>query len=160
MDLGLRGRTYLVVGATDGMGLATAEAIAAEGGDVAIVARGRDRVDAVVERLGAEHGVRVSGYAADPSRPDTIDSVVEQVVAGHGRLDGLAVLAGPVLAHGDVLALTDQNWDDHLQNHLMLTVRCCRAAIPPMIEGGGGAVVTVGAYSVRHQKAAMVSYTA
>jgi NAD(P)-dependent dehydrogenase (short-subunit alcohol dehydrogenase family) len=142
------------------MGLATAEAIAAEGGDIAIVARGKERVDAVVERLAAEHGVRVSGYAADPSKPDTIDGVVEQVVAAHGRLDGLAVLAGPVLAYGDVLALTDENWDDHLQNHLMLTVRCCRAAIPKMIDGGGGSVVTVGAYSVRHQKPAMVSYTA
>lgn len=160
MDLGLRGRTYLIIGATDGMGLATAQAIAAEGGDLAIVARGKERVDAVVERLAREHGVRVTGYAADPGKPDTIDAVVDQVAAAHGRLDGLAVLAGPVLAYGDVLALADQDWDAHLQNHLMLTVRCCRAAIPRMIDGGGGSVVTIGAYSVRHQKPAMVSYTA
>jgi NAD(P)-dependent dehydrogenase (short-subunit alcohol dehydrogenase family) len=160
VDLGLGGRTYLVVGATDGIGLAAAEAIAAEGGDLAIVARGKDRVDAVAGRLAAEHGVRVTGHAADPSGPDVIDGVVEQVLAQHTRLDGLGVFAGPVLAYGDVLALTDQDWDSHLQNHLMLTVRCCRAAIPRMIDGGGGSVVTIGAYSVRQQKPAMVSYTA
>lgn len=160
MDLGLRGRTYLVVGATDGMGLATAEAIAAEGGDLAIVARGRERVDAVAARLAKEHHVRVTGYAADPSRPDSIDTVVEQVVASHGRLDGLAVLAGPTEGYGDLVSLDEQVWDFYVQNHLMLTVRCCKAAIPRMIAGGGGSIVTIGAYSVRHQKPAIVHLTA
>lgn len=160
MDLGLRGRTYLLVGATDGMGLAAAEAIGAEGGDLAIVARGEDRLADVTKRLAAEHGVRVTGHAADPSRPEGIDDVLPAVLDGHGWLDGLGVFAGPVVAHGDLLALGDADWDAHLQHHLMLTVRCCRAAIPPMIEHGGGAIVTVGAYSVRAQKAPMVSYTA
>jgi NADP-dependent 3-hydroxy acid dehydrogenase YdfG len=44
------------------MGLATAEAIAAEGGDIAIVARGKERVDAVVERLAASHGLRGTDF--------------------------------------------------------------------------------------------------
>jgi NAD(P)-dependent dehydrogenase (short-subunit alcohol dehydrogenase family) len=160
MDLGLRGRTYLLVGASDGMGLAAAEAIAAEGGDLALVARGEQRLNDVTQRLATTHGVRVTGYAADPSRPEGVDEVVPAVLADHGRLDGLGVFAGPVVTYGDVLALTDVDWDAHLQHHLMLTVRCCRAAIPPMVERGAGSVVTIGAYSVRAQKPPMVSYTA
>ncbi|HEY1972421.1 MAG TPA: SDR family oxidoreductase [Pseudonocardia sp.] len=160
MDLGLKGKVYLVVGASDGMGLATADAIAAEGGELALVARGKERLQGVAADLSTKHGVPVSAHPADPSTPEGIDSVVEQVLAEQGRLDGLAVLAGPAEPYGDVLALKDADWDYYIQKHLMLTVRCCRAALPHMIEAGRGSIVTCGAYSVRQQKPAVVALTA
>jgi NAD(P)-dependent dehydrogenase (short-subunit alcohol dehydrogenase family) len=142
------------------MGLATAEAIAAEGGGLALVARGKERLAEVAAGLAQRHGVQVTAHPADPSTPEGIDGVVEQVVAEHGRLDGLAVLAGPTQAYGDVLALADTDWDFYIQNHLMLTVRCCRAALPPMIAAGTGSIVTCGAYSIRQQKPSVVHLTA
>jgi NAD(P)-dependent dehydrogenase (short-subunit alcohol dehydrogenase family) len=160
MDLGLAGKVYLVVGASDGMGLATAEAIAAEGGELALIARGEQRLRAVATALADRHQIRVTAHVADPSGPTGIDGVVERVLAEHGRLDGLAVLAGPTQAYGDVLDLTDADWDFYLQNHLMLTVRCCRAALPAMIAAGAGSIVTCGAYSIRQQKPSVVHLTA
>jgi len=70
------------------------------------------------------------------------------------------VLAGPAEPYGDVLALRDADWDYYIQNHLMLTVRCCRTALPHLIETGGGSIVTCGAYSIRQQKPAVVALTA
>jgi 3-oxoacyl-[acyl-carrier protein] reductase len=160
MDLGLANKTYLVVGGTDGMGLATAHALGTEGAGLAIVARRKERLDSVIGQLRERHSVPVTGYAADAGGPAGIDGVVEQVILEHGRLDGLAVLAGPTQAYGDVLALTDADWDFYVQNHLMLTVRSCRAAIPHFISSGGGAIVTAGAYSIHVQKPSVVHLTA
>lgn len=160
MDLGLRGRTYVVVGGTAGMGLATADAIAAEGGDLVVVARGKERLDGVVADLASRHGVRVTGHAADPSEEGAIDAVVDAAVAEHSGIDGMAVLAASADSYGDLLNLSDSAWDDYLQTHFMLMVRSTRAAIPKMIERGGGSIVTIGAYSVRAQKPATVALTA
>lgn len=160
MDLGLAGRTYVVVGGTRGMGLAAAQTIAEEGGNLALLARDADRLATVVKDLQNRHGVEVSGHPADASDTGAVCAALTTAIDRHGGVDGMAVVAGPMREYGDLASLTDEAWDFYYQSHLMVTVRSCRALIPHLVERGGGAIVTTGAYSVRAQKPAVVHLTA
>src|SRR3972149_7849744 len=82
MELGLRGRPAIVCGASQGMGLAIAEALAAEGANVAMCARRRDVLEREAERIGA---LAVRG---DLTNPRHLEALVEQTVAAYGGGDG------------------------------------------------------------------------
>ena len=71
MDLGLRGRTAIVGGATSGLGRASAEALAAEGCRLLIWSRDEGRLAAAAEEIRAAHGVDVAHVAADASTADS-----------------------------------------------------------------------------------------
>src|SRR3990170_6669461 len=88
MELGLRGRTAIVCGASQGMGLAIAEALAAEGANVAMFARRRDVLEREAERLGA---LAVRG---DLTNPRHLEALVEQALAAFGGIDVLVCNGG------------------------------------------------------------------
>src|SRR5881398_1769855 len=88
MDLGLKGRTAIVLGASSGMGLASAEALAAEGASVAMFARRRDVLEREAERIGA---LAVRGDVRDPR---DLDSLVERTLEAFGRIDILVNNSG------------------------------------------------------------------
>ena len=160
MDLGIRGRRFAVVGGSKGMGLGTAAALAADGADLVLIARGRAALAAAAAQLTADHGVDVATVvsADGPSgAADAVSEAIERV----GPLAGLAVTAGPMdTARGDFHTLDDEAWAYYFDNVLMLTVRTCRAVIPHLIANGGGTIVTTAAYSVHAQKPSLVHYTA
>src|SRR5919202_5091417 len=81
MDLGLRGRTAIVCGASSGMGLATAEALADEGAHVTMFARRRDVLEQNADRIGA---LAVRG---DVSIPRDLERLVERTLEAFGRID-------------------------------------------------------------------------
>src|SRR5205807_5761371 len=84
VDLGLRGRTALVCGASSGLGLASAEALAAEGANVTMFARRRDVLEREAERIGA---LAVRG---DVTNPRHLSNLVERTVEAFGGVDILA----------------------------------------------------------------------
>src|SRR6476619_6280080 len=88
MDLGLKGRTAIVSGASSGLGLATAEALAAEGANVTMFARRRDVLQQEADRLGA---LAVRG---DVTNPRDLAAVVERTVEAFGGLDILVWNSG------------------------------------------------------------------
>ena len=88
MELGLKGRTAIVCGASSGMGLATADALAREGANVSMFARRRDVLDREAERLGA---LAVRG---DVTNPRDLSAVVERTVEAFGGLDILVWNSG------------------------------------------------------------------
>src|SRR3954462_7763374 len=81
MDLGLKGRTAIVSGASSGLGLATAEALAAEGANVTMFARRRDVLEREADRIGA---LAVRG---DVTNPRDLSTVVQRTVEAFGGLD-------------------------------------------------------------------------
>src|SRR5580765_4568450 len=83
MDLGLRGRTAIVCGASSGMGLAVAEALAGEGANVAMFARRRDLLEREADRIGA---LAVRG---DLTMPNDLARLVETTVGAFGGIDVL-----------------------------------------------------------------------
>src|ERR1700730_12976486 len=88
MDLGLDGRTAIVCGASSGMGLAIVEALAAEGANVAMLARRRDALEREADRIGA---LAVRG---DVTVPNDLERLVERTVEAFGGLDVLVLNSG------------------------------------------------------------------
>jgi 3-oxoacyl-[acyl-carrier protein] reductase len=161
MDLGVRGRRFVIVGGSKGMGRAAAEALAADGADLALVARGADALEVAAKKLSSAYGVDVATVVADDDGLAATGDAVAQAVAVHGPVRGLAVLAGPMDAdYGELHTLDDDAWSYFFEHQVMLTVRACRAALPHLVENGGGTIVTTAAYSIHAQKPQLVHYTA
>ncbi|MDE3205010.1 MAG: SDR family oxidoreductase [Acidobacteriota bacterium] len=156
MDLGVADRRYLIVGGTAGMGWAAAEVLATEGARVALVGRNRDRAAEAAGRLPGEKAVAVIG---DVSRPGGAEAAVADAVAHLGGLDGIAVTTGTGMsAHTSLEAATDDVWAAAFDDVLMGTVRSVKAALPHLVESGGGTVVTTAAYSIHAYHPARLPY--
>ncbi|MEB4212183.1 SDR family NAD(P)-dependent oxidoreductase [Mycobacterium sp. 94-17] len=161
MDLGITDRNFIVIGGSTGMGFAAAEQLAANGGNVALLARDGDRARDRAHRLTTEYGVRAIGISVDAAAAgDGIDRAVDQAAENLGPLRGLAVTAGPMNQQGPFLEHGDESWDWYYQLILMGTVRSCRAVIPHLQRNGGGTIVTTAAYSVRAPKILIPPYNA
>lgn len=161
VDLGVAGRNFVLVGGTTGMGFATAQQLAENGANVALLARDGNRARDRAEQLSADHGVRAVGIAVDAAAlGDGVDRAIDHAATSLGPLRGLAVTAGPMNQQGPFLEHGDDSWDWYYQLILMATVRSCRAAIPHLQRNGGGTIVTTAAYSVRAPKILIPPYNA
>jgi 3-oxoacyl-[acyl-carrier protein] reductase len=143
MDLGLKGCKALVAGASKGLGKACAKALADEGARVFICARNASEV----ERAAAE--VKAAGHAAaDVSRPDEIQRLVDKAIATLGGLDILVTNAGGPPT-GPFEKVGDGDWDIAYQLNLMSSVRLIRAALPALKASGRGRIVNLTGYGVK-----------
>ncbi len=129
--------TWIVTGASRGIGLAAADRILDQGGRVALVARG-DGLDA----LAAERGENCIACRADVSRPEELAAVAERVLGEWGRIDVLVNNAG-LHRGGRVGRLKPEDWQAVLDVNLTGALNAIRAVEPHLAEGG--AIVNVGA---------------
>ncbi len=159
MDLGVRGLGYLVIGGSAGIGKAAARALAADGARVAIAGRGRERAEAAALELSALAATPVMALSGDLTAPGGAEQLLAQAVEGLGALRGVAVTTGlGVRGQRDLLSGSDEDWAATFDDVLLATVRACRAAVPVLVEGGGGSIVTTAAYSIRAPKAHQFPY--
>lgn len=142
MDLGLRGKTALVTGASRGIGRAIALALASEGARVAICARSAGPLDEAATDIRKRAGAEVAAIAADLSRLDEVTRVVEAAVARLGALDILVNNAGAIRG-GDFLKTPDEQWTTDWDLKLLGYIRMCRAVFPLMQSQGGGRICNV-----------------
>lgn len=105
MDLQLTGKRALVTGASQGIGRAVAESLAAEGCSLWLVARDAEKLQAAAEEIGRRHGVDVSIHATDLSRRGT----AEEVAARYAEADIVVNNAGNT-PRGDILAVDEETW--------------------------------------------------
>ncbi|WP_205571704.1 SDR family NAD(P)-dependent oxidoreductase [Arthrobacter celericrescens] len=133
------GRTALVTGAGGGIGSAIAERLAAEGAHVIVCDVREDGANEVVDRIAAA-GHSAEALAFDLLDPKACAAAVNDVVARHGKLDVLVNNAG-VNRRGHLLELSDEDWDLSFAVNVDAIFHLCRAAVPHMIEAGGGAIV-------------------
>ena len=142
MDLGLRGRTAIVCGASSGMGLAIAEALAAEGANVAMFARRRDVLEREAERLGA---LAVRG---DLTHPKDLAKLVEQTVGAFGGIDILVNNGGGPPA-GPAVGVDDAAIEGAVELLLLSVVRLTKLCLPHLEASGHGRIVNIESSSVR-----------
>lgn len=136
MDLGLAGRAYLVTGGTRGLGLATAEALVAEGARVVVSSRAAAHARAAAERLG-DAAVAVS---MDNAAPATAAELVTRVRHEFGRCDGAVISVGGPPA-GGVLEVDDEQWREAFESVFLGAVRVARAVATAASPGGAIAFV-------------------
>jgi 3-oxoacyl-[acyl-carrier protein] reductase len=148
MDLGLRGKVALVTGASQGLGYAIAEELAAEGATVVLSARRAGVLDEAARALAAKTGSRVFSHAADLSQPGAGTRLVEEALASCGRVDVLLVNGGgpPSLPFEQT---TPEQWDAALRQNLLSALELCRAALPGMKERRWGRILTLTSISVK-----------
>lgn len=145
MDLGVKGRVYLIAAASQGLGYGVARALARDGAKVSLCSRRAEEIEQAAQAIAAETGAEVLATACDVTRPDDIAQWVARTVEAWGRVDGLLVNAGGPPA-GYFKALTDDQWQSAFELTLMSSVRLIRAALPHM--GEGGAILTITSSSI------------
>lgn len=139
MDLGLRGRTALVGGATSGLGRATAEALAAEGCRLLLWSRRAETLATVADELRSSHGVEVAVVAADATDPGAAATVADAAEA-FGPVDVLVLNAGGPPAAG--ATETDAaEWARSLQLLAITPIDLGTRLLPGMRERGWGRVI-------------------
>jgi 3-oxoacyl-[acyl-carrier protein] reductase len=145
MDLGLAGRTYLITGASRGLGLAAAQHLAAEGANVVMTARNERVLAEAVAGIGEGSAVALPGDLADP---DAAERLVAGTIARFGRLDGsLISVGGP--PPGSPMSTSDEQWRAGFESVHLGAVRLVRAVAaaatidPEAVTGSGPALLAV-----------------
>lgn len=142
MDLQIAGKRALVTGASEGIGLATAELLAQEGCHVALSARRADVLASECDRLSSRYGVTAVPAPADLSSLAGCEQAMAAAVAGLGGLDILVNNAGASV-FATFEDIPDERWVGDLELKLVGYARLTRLALPAFREAGGGRVVNV-----------------
>lgn len=153
MDLGLTDRVCLITGSTAGIGLATAQLLAAEGARVVVCGRDSARLEAARASVGASLGV-----VCDLAEPVAAEELIGQVLAELGRIDCLVNNVG-IAYQGDFDELSDDQWDEMWQLNVMSYVRAIRSVLPALRERGGGVIVNVSSTAAKRPSAGMPNYS-
>lgn len=132
-------RVAIVTGAGGGIGSAIARRLASEGALVVVTDVNEVAAQEVVKSIESERGA-ATVIAADISKKDSCFALVEKAFALKERIDVLVNNAG-INRRGTLLSLSDEDWDVSFTVNLDSMFHLCRAALPHMISGGGGAIV-------------------
>jgi 3-oxoacyl-[acyl-carrier protein] reductase len=138
VELGLRGRTALVTGASRGIGKAIALGLAAEGCDLVLAATDPQRLDATAAEIRAAHGVTVIGYAGDLTKPADIATLAER----GAQADILVNNAGAVRS-GHLRDIDAATWRTGWELKVFAYIELARALHPFMAARGRGVIVNV-----------------
>ena len=149
MDLGLEGKIAIVTGGSKGIGRATAMALAHEGVDVSICARGVAELEDAAAEIRSHTGRRTLAVRADTGDPDDIKNLVATTVAELGGVDILINNAVNSTA-APFMELADEDWLNHINVKVMGYVRCARECIPHMRQRGGGRIINIGGMAARY----------
>ncbi|MFY4811277.1 SDR family oxidoreductase [Haloarcula sp. AONF1] len=150
MDLELDGNAALCTAATSGLGLASAEALAADGANVAVCGRTPEHVDEARDRLESigDGDGDVLAVEADITDPDQIEALVEETVDSFGGLDHVVTSAGGP-APGPFMETTEREWYSAYDLLVMSVVWTTRAAYPYLRDSEAGTIVNITSRSVR-----------
>jgi NAD(P)-dependent dehydrogenase (short-subunit alcohol dehydrogenase family) len=155
MDLDVRDKVYVITGGTDGIGAATALALAAEGARVAVCSRNAERVAAMGERLAAVGGDHLSRQA-DVTDIDDLRRLFSEVEERWDRLDGLMNNAGAT-AGKPFQQINDSEWQRDLDLKFFAARDCVNLALPMLRESKGSIVNVLSIFAKAPNGASMPS---
>jgi 3-oxoacyl-[acyl-carrier protein] reductase len=146
MDLGIRGRRAIVNGASAGMGKAAALALAQEGVDLVITARGEQRLRAAGDEIAAATGVKVTAIAADHST----DEGRVRILAACPAPDILVGTCSPPPMTPDYRKIDAAQWQSSLETGLLSPVRFMDAVLEGMVERRWGRIVNIASIATKY----------
>jgi 3-oxoacyl-[acyl-carrier protein] reductase len=155
MDLGLKNRVALVAASSQGLGLATAEAFAAEGCRVAMCARNEQTLQAAADKIRKQHKVEVMAEACDVGDPAAVAPFVAAVASEFGSVDICVTNAGGPPAKG-FLAATLEDWQRAIELNFLSTVYFAREVIPHMQKNHWGRIITITSITTKQPVADLV----
>lgn len=143
MNLTIDGRNALITGGSKGLGLAMAKAFAQAGGNVALVARGAEALEAAkAEILAVAPKAKVAAVPADIRTLEGCTGAVAEAQKALGAIDILVNNAG-TSQRGPFLEVSEELWKDDLDLKLCASIRLCRAVLPGMKERQWGRIINV-----------------
>lgn len=142
MDTGLKDKVAIVAASSQGIGLATAEAFAAEGCSLAMCARNVPALEAAAEKLRKQYGVKVLGQPVDVTDAGAVSSFVKSVANEFGAVDICVTNAGGPPAKG-FLATTTEEWIKAVDANFLSAVFFAREVIPYMQKKHWGRIITI-----------------
>lgn len=146
MDLGLKGKTALVLGASQGLGAAIARALAAEGANVVLAARSADKLNDLAQQISSDFGVSATPIAADLSDA-TATAVLAAQVRDEIKPDILIANAGGPPASPST-GVAPEVWQNSAQTLLFSIIQITEAAVEGMRARGWGRVLAIGSSGV------------
>src|SRR3954468_4406058 len=146
MELGLRGRTAIVCGASSGLGLASAEALAGEGANVAMFSRRREELEREADRIGA---LAVRG---DVTNRADLERLVEQTLKAFGGIDILVWNSGGPPA-GTASEVTDDRLEAAFELLLVPAIRLAQLCLPQIRKSPAGRIVCITSAAVKEPTA-------
>jgi 3-oxoacyl-[acyl-carrier protein] reductase len=148
MDLGLAGRSFLVLASSRGLGRAIARELAAAGAKVMLSGRSEAALQKAAEELRGATGAEINYQVCDLTQGEQIEALVEKTVKLYGTIHGLVNNGGGPPA-GRFEDLADDHWEQAFKLNLLSYVRAIRAALPYLRRQGWGRIVNIASSSVK-----------
>jgi short-subunit dehydrogenase len=155
----VNGKTALVTGASSGLGVDFARELAARGANLVLVARRKDRLEALAGSLRKDHGVTVTVMAMDLTDPAAPQALFQATTGGGAQVDILVNNAG----FGVFGRFTELSWErqaDMLQLDIVTLVHLTRLFVGPMVERGMGAILQVASIAAYQPSPGYATYGA
>ncbi|HWX55050.1 MAG TPA: SDR family oxidoreductase [Verrucomicrobiae bacterium] len=148
MELGLKGRGVIVAASSQGIGLATAEAFAREGAQVAMCARTEKTLTEAAEKVRRDTGAEIYAQPLDVTDAPAVQRFVEHVAKQFGRVDVCVANAGGPPAK-NFLSISLDEWRKAVDMNFMSVVHLSKAVIPYMQRHRWGRIITITSVSVK-----------
>lgn len=148
MDLGLKNKAAIVLASSKGLGRASALALAREGCNLALCARGGEALKRTVDEIRDETGVAVFSRQLDVENRELMRGFVREVIEEYGAIHVLVTNSGGP-PPGTSRSLGDGEWDDAVRSTLMVAINWTRAVVPQMVKQEWGRIVHITSISVK-----------
>ena len=156
----LAGKTALIIGATSGMGRATALQFAREGASVAIAGRRAGLLQELGEQIAAESGQAALGLPCDVQDREQVRGMVNAARAHFGRVDITVYSTGTNIPDRSLDRLTPDTWDLMVGTNLTGAYHCTQLLVPVLREQGGGLIIYLSTGAVKRADASGIAYQA
>jgi 3-oxoacyl-[acyl-carrier protein] reductase len=159
MELGLKGKTALVTGASYGLGYACARELSREGARVVICSRDEARINAAATEISAETGHPVTPIVADLTNDNDLSRIIDEARASLGHVDILVLSTGHPPTYPFTRA-TDEHWEQGIKLILQPAIRLTRGLLPQMRERKYGRLIFIGSiFGLEPEQSSVVQST-
>jgi gluconate 5-dehydrogenase len=138
----LTGKVAIITGASSGLGAAAAKAYAEYGADVALLARRKDKLEALASEIEKTWGHKAIAVACDVSIEESVKTAVNEVITQFGKIDIILNDAG-VAVSGTVEQITEDDWDKEMNTNVKGIYLVCKYIVPYMRKQKYGKIVNI-----------------